>query len=395
MQELEEQFKTNGGTFEEYRVGDLFDISTPKKKFNANAIEFGTKYRYVVRTSQNNGVRGFLDEDEKYLNPANTISFGQDTATIFYQDQPYFTGDKIKIMKFLPKELNSTIACYLLSVMNKAFSTFQWGQSSFNEKILSDVVVFLPTIDGKIAFPYIGSVIRELENERIIKLNAYLKSSGLENTELTKEEKDAVLKFKKGDVAWKEFNVCGKTGIFNINNTHSILQSQIVPNSGEYPYVTASENNNSVSTYVNYDIEQVEEGNSIMIGGKTLVITYQESDYFSNDSHNLACYVKDEKGKSKEIQLFLVSALYKNLKPKYSWGDSISGKKIHDDTLFLPITANGEIDWDFMQNLISAESRLAIRGVVKCMKDSSFVKNYEIENSPYSIAADPLAPYGE
>ena len=67
MQELERQFKAYGGTFEEYRIGELFDISTPKKKFNANAIEFGTKYRYVVRTSQNNGIRGYLDEDEKYL----------------------------------------------------------------------------------------------------------------------------------------------------------------------------------------------------------------------------------------------------------------------------------------------------------------------------------------
>lgn len=147
------------------------------------------------------------------------------------------------------------------------------------------------------------------------------------------------------------------------------MQSQIVPNSGDYPYVTASETNNSVATYVNYDMEQIEEGNSIMIGGKTLVITYQESDYFSNDSHNLACYVKNEKGKSKEIQLFLVSALYKNLKPKYSWGDSISKKKIQKDIFFLPVTSDGEIDWNFMQNLISAESRLAIRGVIK-WKDS-------------------------
>lgn len=395
MQELEEQFKTNGGTFEKYRIGELFDISTPKKKFNANAIEFGTKYRYVVRTSQNNGVRGFLDEDEKYLNPANTISFGQDTATIFYQDQPYFTGDKIKIMNFLPNKLNPMIACYLLSVMNKAFSTFQWGQSSFNEKILNDVVVSLPTLNGEIAFSYMESVIRELQYESIIKLNDYLKGCGLGNTELIQEEKDAVLKLRNGGVVWKEYKVCGENGIFNVNNTHNILQSQIISNSGEYPYVTASESNNSVTTYVNYDIEQIEKGNSIMIGGKTLVITYQESDYFSNDSHNLACYLKDENGKSKEAQLFLVSALYKSLKPKYSWGDSISGKKIQKDTIFIPVTVDGEIDWDFMQNLISAESHLAIRGVVEWMKSSSLLKSFETDKSLCAIAAEPPAPYGE
>ena len=50
--------------------------------------------------------------------------------------------------------------------------------------------------------------------------------------------------------------------------------------SGNIPYVTASEGNNSIVSYVSYDDEMKEEGNSIMIGGKTLVITYQPKDFF-------------------------------------------------------------------------------------------------------------------
>lgn len=59
-------------------------------------LEHG-KYPYVVRMGSNNGQKGYIDEDEKYLNPGNTISFGQDTATMYYQETPYFTGDKIKM----------------------------------------------------------------------------------------------------------------------------------------------------------------------------------------------------------------------------------------------------------------------------------------------------------
>ena len=59
--------------------------------------------------------------------------FGQDTATIFYQEKPYFTGDKIKVMSYRDCELNPELACYLLTVMRKAFQNFAWGQSSFNE----------------------------------------------------------------------------------------------------------------------------------------------------------------------------------------------------------------------------------------------------------------------
>ena len=75
----------------------LFNIYSPKKRFNANTVTFGGKYPYVARGSSNNGIRGYITEDEKYLSPAKSLSFGQDTATVYYQPDAYFTGDKIKV----------------------------------------------------------------------------------------------------------------------------------------------------------------------------------------------------------------------------------------------------------------------------------------------------------
>lgn len=144
--------------------GRLFDIYSPKKRFNANTVSFGGKYPYVVRSSQNNGIRGYITQDEKYLNQANTISFGQDTATIFYQEKPYFTGDKIKIMKYRERELNPELACFLLTVMRKAFQSFAWGQSSFNEDVLKNVEIYLPvTDDNKINYSFIFDFIKAQE----------------------------------------------------------------------------------------------------------------------------------------------------------------------------------------------------------------------------------------
>lgn len=48
-----------------------------------------------------------------------------------------------------------------------------------------------------------------------------------------------------------------------------------------------------------------------MIGGKTLVVTYQPKDYFSNDSHNLALYLKDYDKMTKYSGLFFATTLYK------------------------------------------------------------------------------------
>lgn len=54
-------FKNNRLNFKEFKIDDLFEISTPKKKFNANSVKFGGRFPYIVRTSLNNGIRDFLE----------------------------------------------------------------------------------------------------------------------------------------------------------------------------------------------------------------------------------------------------------------------------------------------------------------------------------------------
>ncbi len=98
-----------------------------------------------MRSSLNNGVRGYINEDEQFLNDGNTISFGQDTATMFYQEKSYFTGDKIKIVKSKNNKLNKLNAQFFIAIMTKSFSTFSWGGSSFNVKIIGDQLMKLPT----------------------------------------------------------------------------------------------------------------------------------------------------------------------------------------------------------------------------------------------------------
>jgi Type I restriction modification DNA specificity domain len=184
----------------EFKLGDLFEFNTYKKRFDANKVEIlvNGKFPYVVRMGSNNGQRGFIDEDEIYLNEGNTISFGQDTATMFYQEKPYFTGDKIKILKSKNKRFSKKNAQFFILTMSKAFSSFSWGGSSFNIKILADQKIQLPTKNGKIDFDFMESFMSELEAERIAKLEAYLVATGLSNYILTEEEKEVLEAFRNG-----------------------------------------------------------------------------------------------------------------------------------------------------------------------------------------------------
>ena len=152
---------------------------------------------------------------------------------------------------------------------------------------------------------------------------------------------------------WKEYKIID---LFDVKNTHSILSTSVIPDSGSTPYLTASESNNAIATFIEYDKTLLDKGNCIFIGGKTLVITYQDKDFYSNDSHNLALYIKDERGKSKNAQLFMVAALYKCLKPLYFWGDSISRKSIQNDYVRLPaMPQSGEPDYSYMEKCVEQE----------------------------------------
>jgi len=136
-QDVLNDFENGKFEFQNFRLDEVFNVNSYKKRFDANKVlisEVGN--HYVVRTSLNNGIRGYIKEDEQFLNKGNTISFGQDTATMFYQEKSYFTGDKIKIIEPRDDKFNKQNAQFFITSMRKSFSSFSWGSSSFNENII-------------------------------------------------------------------------------------------------------------------------------------------------------------------------------------------------------------------------------------------------------------------
>ena len=143
-------FKKGKISFNGFKISSLFEVNSYKKRFDANKVIISDIGKpYVVRTSLNNGVRGYINEDEQYLNDGNTISFGQDTATMFYQEKPYFTGDKIKILKSKENKFNKQNAQFFITSMSKSFSSFTWGSSSFNVNIIENQQIQLPIKEDK------------------------------------------------------------------------------------------------------------------------------------------------------------------------------------------------------------------------------------------------------
>ncbi|GAA9290582.1 hypothetical protein TH0238_07290 [Helicobacter pylori] len=151
----------------------MFEVLPYKKRFDANKVNiYASKtkdtYPYVVRTSLNNGIRGYLKENTNFLNAGNTISFGQDTATMFYQEKPYFTGDKIKILRCKNPNFNKINALFFITSLTKAFRNFSWGSASFSVSIIENQNISLPTNQhGKIDFDFMRTLTNALMKQII------------------------------------------------------------------------------------------------------------------------------------------------------------------------------------------------------------------------------------
>ncbi|WQW49432.1 restriction endonuclease subunit S [Helicobacter pylori] len=168
-----------GLMWQSFRLGDLFEVLPYKKRFDANKVNiYASKtkdtYPYVVRTSLNNGIRGYLKENTNFLNAGNTISFGQDTATMFYQEKPYFTGDKIKILRCKNPNFNKINALFFITSLTKAFRNFSWGSASFSVSIIENQNISLPTNPhGKIDFHFMSTLINALMKQTIQGVTEY------------------------------------------------------------------------------------------------------------------------------------------------------------------------------------------------------------------------------
>lgn len=90
-----------------------------------------------------------------------------------------------------------------------------------------------------------------------------------------------------------------------------------------------------------------------------------------NDSHNLALYIDDIRGRTEKAQLFIVSAIKSALSHKYTWGDSISKSKIKSDKIMLPVTDSGNIDFEYMEEYITAIEKTVMGNVLNVINNET------------------------
>lgn len=387
MQEIEDNFKSNGGKFEEFRIGDLFDIQTGSL-IDSSLLVSGSLKRISAK-SDNNGVLGSyntqnLAEARHYENFISVNFFG-DT---FYH--PYKASVEMKVHTLHLKKhiFNSKTGLYIAGVISKIFKgKFSYGNQLSSSKLKKeDYYITLPTQNGEIAFDYMEAYIKELE--------AYLMATGLKDYTLSSAEQTALETFKKSIKINNLTQMMGKPYLpavdcsqqksvqfqeFKIGELFEKLSARFIGTGDKFksaskiqtdeycvPLVYAKSGNNGIMYWAKQgDFETHENVLSVIYNGAIaagLVYAQPKETGILAESYFIKlkqCEV------SFKVNLFLKTALEKTLYPKYSreYLATWTGK-VEYDKIQLP-TQNNVIDFDFMHTFIRAIEKIVIKEVVE------------------------------
>lgn len=352
----------------------MFEVLSYKKRFDANKVTLvgNGGHPYIVRQGSDNGQKGFIDEDKSCLNDGNTISFGQDTATMFYQEKPYFTGDKIKILKPKLERFGKDNAQFFLATMRRSFSNFGWGTSSFSIEVIENQTITLPVTDNKeIDFDFMESFIRELEEERIRELSAYLTVSGLSDATLTEREKLALQNFDT--LEWQEFRM---GDLFDRVSTAKLpYKAADLPTEATaenpLPCLTSSFMNQGLNYYAPKENATVLKHVISIPSNSDVYRAYYQSHDFTvlSDAYAIRWNLNDREISAQEY-LFMVACISQVTDlPIYSYKNKLGGWNVVQDKYIMLPVCNGAPDYAAMQDFISAVQKLVIKDVVKYAED--------------------------
>lgn len=351
--------KLNEVKWGEFKIGDLFEIQNTLS-FNANKLVEGNEYDYVTRTSFNQGIlqtTGFVNKDN--INPSGTWSLGLLQMDFFYRRKPWYAGQFVR--KIVPKfDLPENVILFFTTLLNMQKKVLLSVLVRNVDEKFRNIIVSLPiTPENKIDFDFMEAFIRELEEERIRELTAYLKVSGFDNYKLSKCESEALAHFN--ELKWKEFRIGDLFDILTSKKRFDANKIKIL-NEGKYPYIVRTSLNNGIKGYLNESEEFLNDENTISFGQDTATMFYQSKPYFTGDKIKI---VKYKNGLFNKINaLYFLTVMNKSF-VNFSWGSSsFNVDIIKDQTIMLPVTSDGSPDYAFMENFISAVQKLVIKDVV-------------------------------
>ena len=356
--------KLNEVKWGEFKIGDLFEkqnLKFKKGKFDKekDVSRILTEEYSLPLVNAKDGDNGIMyyGRPEDFENVEMSIDIVNDGAvsTGNVYSQPQKTGVLYNAYLIKSKfELNSSQLHFFTTTIQKSIKLkFSYELKASWERVKEEFIQLPEKNDGNIDFDFMEAFIRELEEERIRELAAYLKVSGFDNYKLSKCESFALAHFN--ELKWKEFNLENLYG----KSTRGKRLKSADRIKGDLPFVTAGEADTGISAYIGNEVEIFSKNTTTidMFGSAK----YRNYDYGADDH---VAVVHTEK-LPKHAAVFVTAAVHKaSHTGKFDYSNNFYASDADELNIMLPVTSDDSPDYAFMENFISAVQKLVIKDVV-------------------------------
>lgn len=322
-------------------LGDIFNENEviPTKGDTQNDLNPGNDIAYITASKKNNGFGYFIDNDsnKEYISKGNCIlliQIGEGGAGYATYQEKDFIGMKGKTICCYSKYLNKYNGIYLATVLCKERFRYSFGRSWTGVR-LKNTKIKLPCIYANNKpipdWQYMENYIKSLKITLPITNNSILSD-----------------KYKIDIDKWKYFEL---GYLFNIETgTDLIYQEQEV---GKYPVVGHNETNNGITCYIKKlpHRKLYNHNKTISLGDRGCFIAYVQPHDFYIGTRVKALISKSPLANIWNLQF--ISTIINQEKFKYNYGRNATDK-IPRIKIKLPITSDGDLDWQFMEDYIKS-----------------------------------------
>lgn len=340
-------------------------------------IDSDEKYPFFGQSSTNNGIIEYMSIDSKFLNNVERnvyLLVASNNHSINIVTEPFYLKEDHAATSTIGHEkMTLRTALYIKSSIFHVFAKIFDYNAKATQDILKNTVVTLPFIsesDNELDWVFMEQYVERIEKQYVKRIEGYLLKLGyssIEDTLLSYDDRAIIEKHSTANL--KPFKL---EELFDMIKRGKRIKSvdRIV---GELPFITAGVEKMGFSDYIGNFEAEVFPANSLTIDmfGNTFYRGY----IFGADDHVTVLHRTDGKF-SRAVLQYIQPNIYSAIAGKFSYSRNFYASDAPEVEVRLPVTINGEIDCELIENYIAVIQKKVVHQLIaKMAQDLKLLNN--------------------
>lgn len=334
---------------------DLFDIK-PGVRLTKDDMTEGLR-PFIGATDSNNGITAFCGNTNKSLD-SNCLGVNYNGSVVenFYHPYEALFSDDVKHMHLKSHKGNKYIYLFLKNLILKQKDKYQYGYKFNGERMLKQTLLIPIDDDGSPDFKFMEQYMRGIEKKLLKRYARYLENKGFSLLGNSCIEEGKIDNTER----WKDYSLLE---IFSLKATRSSIDKKNLSGiEGIYPYITRTDKNNGIDSFVGKQPKYKTDNDGVItIGLDTQSVFYQQYEFYTGQNVQILS--------NRSMNLYVASfmiPLIKNQLKKFNWGgNGATLGRLKKIRLMLPTTPDGSPDYNFMEQYMREKEQKLIRRYIE------------------------------